>query len=529
MALGPDPYEVLGVPRDATGEQIAQARRRLSRELHPDVNSAPDAADRFGQVQHAFDVLSDPAARAEYDRGARDKGTAAETAGKGAGGAKGPGAAEAAGAAGAAGQATEVAPGIFVQPASVDFGVLRLGRKAYATVTVAWTGKRPAQIRTGIVGPWWIRLIHQSPAPGSVVFSLCAQAPPDGPLGRQNGQFTVTLDGTWFGVDITAEFRDAAPAAASSAQARQAEDSLPLLVIWLPLVVLALVSALIWPGALAARWDFGSPASTTAPPAQPAVSTADPTPVPVIVEQTVWGASGADGAVQPAFTASSLGADRARALRDGLAWPPVQRGPELLLPIAAPPSGPGPAQFCVSVTVPGTGGTTDRTAIEQPLGTVTGTGGPELAFPSVLPGRYQLDPSCAPAGDAPAAGLVTLGTVSPDGLGVTGAGAQGTLEVYGTHDDGTSTTVSYTAAGPPGAPAPASQACVLKLTSDGQPVHWQPVQSTVTQRVTGTGGWLETGTLVFRLPPGRPDYFTGDCVGAVEDASSGGELGVRLP
>ena len=147
----------------------------------------------------------------------------------------------------------------------------------------------------------------------------------------------------------------------------------------------------------------------------------------------------------------------------------------------------------------------------------------------MLPGRYQLDPSCAPA-----AGLVTLGTVSPDGLGTTGSGAEGALEVYGTRDDGTSTTVSYTAAGPAGSPAPASQACVIKPASDGQPihwrpVHWRPVQSTVTQRVTGTGGWLETGTLVFRLPPGRPDYFTGDCTGAVEDASSGSELGVRLP
>lgn len=178
------------------------------------------------------------------------------------------------------------------------------------------------------------------------------------------------------------------------------------------------------------------------------------------------------------------------------------------MPAGAPPSGPGPARFCVSVT---------------------GTGGPELTFPAVLPGRYQLDPSGAPAGDAPAGGLVTLGTVSPAGLGVTGAGAEGTLEVYGTRDDGTSTTVSYTAAGPAGSTAPASQACIIKLTSDGQPVHWRPVQSTVTRRVTGTGGWLETGTLVFRLPPGRPDYFTGDCPGAVKNASCGGELGVLLP
>ena len=240
------------------------------------------------------------------------------------------------------------------------------------------------------------------------------------------------------------------------------------------------------------------------------------------------GASGADGAVQPAFTASSADADRARELQDGLAWPPVQRGPELLVPMVAPPSGLGLTQFCVSVTVPGTGGTPSWTVAEQPLETVTGTGGAELAFASVLPGRYQLDPSCAPTGDTLADDPVTLGTISPDGLGVTGAGAQGLLEVYGTRDDGTTTTVSYTATGPAGSPAPASQACVIKLASDGQPVHWRPVQSTVTQRVTGTGGWLETGTLIFQLPPGRPDYFTGDCASAVADATSG-ELGVRLP
>jgi curved DNA-binding protein CbpA len=111
MALGPDPYEVLGVPRDATGEQIAQARRRLSRELHPDVNRAPDAASRFDQVQRAFEVLSEPAARAEYDRGARDEGTAAGTAGKGAGGAKGPGAAEAPPAGRSSSSPSEPSPG----------------------------------------------------------------------------------------------------------------------------------------------------------------------------------------------------------------------------------------------------------------------------------------------------------------------------------------------------------------------------------------------------------------------------------
>jgi hypothetical protein len=199
MALGPDPYEVLGVPRDATGDQIAQARRRLSRELHPDVNSAPDAAARFDQVQQAFDVLSDPA------------------------------------------------------------------------------------------------------------------EPP-------------------------------------SSRARQAGDSLPVWVIWLPVVVLAVALPLIWPNVSVGRWGFAPSTPTSA---QPTVTTAGPPSAPVIVEQTVPGASGPGGAVQPRFAPSPLGADQAQALRDGLAGPPVQRGPELLVLAVAPPSGTGPARFCVPSQFPG--------------------------------------------------------------------------------------------------------------------------------------------------------------------------------
>jgi curved DNA-binding protein CbpA len=67
-ALGSGPYAVLGIARDATDAQIVQARHRLVRKYHPDVNHDRDATARFGDVQRAFDLLSDPAARAEYDR-----------------------------------------------------------------------------------------------------------------------------------------------------------------------------------------------------------------------------------------------------------------------------------------------------------------------------------------------------------------------------------------------------------------------------------------------------------------------------
>jgi curved DNA-binding protein len=63
-----DYYEVLGVDRDAPADAIRSAYRRLARELHPDVNKAPDAAKRFTEVQEAYDVLSDEAKRRNYDR-----------------------------------------------------------------------------------------------------------------------------------------------------------------------------------------------------------------------------------------------------------------------------------------------------------------------------------------------------------------------------------------------------------------------------------------------------------------------------
>ncbi|MET0989190.1 MAG: DnaJ domain-containing protein, partial [Glaciihabitans sp.] len=64
-----DHYEVLGVERDASPDQIKKAYRRLARELHPDVNPDPDASDKFKLVTHAYDVLSDPQQRQQYDLG----------------------------------------------------------------------------------------------------------------------------------------------------------------------------------------------------------------------------------------------------------------------------------------------------------------------------------------------------------------------------------------------------------------------------------------------------------------------------
>ncbi|CCQ94321.1 co-factor of molecular chaperone [[Clostridium] ultunense Esp] len=78
-----DYYEVLGLNRGASAEEIKKAYRKLARQYHPDVNKAPDAEEKFKEIKEAYEVLSDPQKKASYDQ----FGHAGVNQGAGAGGA----------------------------------------------------------------------------------------------------------------------------------------------------------------------------------------------------------------------------------------------------------------------------------------------------------------------------------------------------------------------------------------------------------------------------------------------------------
>ena len=68
MAIKQDYYEVLGVPRNASDEEIKRAFRKLAKLYHPDRNREPGAEEKFKEINAAYQVLSDPEKRNKYDR-----------------------------------------------------------------------------------------------------------------------------------------------------------------------------------------------------------------------------------------------------------------------------------------------------------------------------------------------------------------------------------------------------------------------------------------------------------------------------
>ncbi len=68
MAAKSDYYNTLGVPRNATEEEVRKAFRRKALEFHPDRNKDPNASEKFQEVSEAYQVLTDPQRRSQYDR-----------------------------------------------------------------------------------------------------------------------------------------------------------------------------------------------------------------------------------------------------------------------------------------------------------------------------------------------------------------------------------------------------------------------------------------------------------------------------
>ncbi len=84
-----DYYEVLGVSQSADKSQLKKAYRKLARQFHPDVNKEPDAADKFKEINEAYEILSDDQKKAAYDRyghAAFENGGGAQDFGQGFGG-----------------------------------------------------------------------------------------------------------------------------------------------------------------------------------------------------------------------------------------------------------------------------------------------------------------------------------------------------------------------------------------------------------------------------------------------------------
>lgn len=66
--MGKDYYDILGIQKDASEDDVKKAYRKQALRYHPDKNKSPGAEDKFKEIAEAYDVLSDPKKKDIYDR-----------------------------------------------------------------------------------------------------------------------------------------------------------------------------------------------------------------------------------------------------------------------------------------------------------------------------------------------------------------------------------------------------------------------------------------------------------------------------
>jgi curved DNA-binding protein CbpA len=172
-------YDVLDVPRDAPAEIIKAAYRALARISHPDTNERFDAEERFRRINEAYEILSDPVRRAEYDRQLK---AAAPAAG--------------------ADEEPE-AFDIRVDPQTIDFGILKNGgQNVNAEVVLSWAGGPPYLIRRSPSGGDWWNIQYAAPETDRVTFTVSAQAYAGLQNGRHKSRFDIVVDDIAYGVEL---------------------------------------------------------------------------------------------------------------------------------------------------------------------------------------------------------------------------------------------------------------------------------------------------------------------------------------
>ena len=70
--MAKDPYKLLGVTKSADDKAIRSAYRKLAKKYHPDVNSSDAGAEKFKEITAAYNLLSNPELKSQYDRGSVD-------------------------------------------------------------------------------------------------------------------------------------------------------------------------------------------------------------------------------------------------------------------------------------------------------------------------------------------------------------------------------------------------------------------------------------------------------------------------